>query len=251
MTVKSIFVPESYLREEIRVGYDQAGGDADPAEDEAAAEGKSLVEFKPAETEAADETEPIADDEPVTDDAADAGPSAFLADDDPDGDLEADQGPDADLYPETTDIYDDLKKFDALDNLGEEPQPVATGGGLFGNDFTSVLQTLMVSGNNMPVADILEDGVYELNAIKSYLDSIAQSLAKIAEKYAGDGYGNNKRDRNDRNDRNDRGNKPYNNDRGNKGNKQFFNDRGQQGQDRQDRQDDAEPEAQIEDGLDE
>jgi hypothetical protein len=241
MTVKSIFVPESYLREEIRVGYDQAGGEATEAAD--AAEEVSPVVFKPVEPES-EESGDAADaaEEPTTE-GGDSRPSAFIADDEEEPLERRDDLEDADPVPEpeTTDLFDGLndKNFDAIDNLGE-PQPEASGGGLFGNDFTTVLQTLMVSGNNMPVADILEDGVYELNAIKSYLDSIAQSLAKIADKYAGDsGYGNSKRDRNDR------GNKPWNNDRGNKG-KQSWNDRG-----RQDQQVDADPEAAIEDGLDE
>lgn len=243
MTVKSIFVPESYLREEIRVGYDQAGGDE--AAEDGSPEEVSPVVFKPVEPEEPADPEETdeADNEPAADDAVDPdlGPSAFLPDAVDPEDLEDLEGG-ADLEPVTTEIFDGLK-FDALDDLGEPQQTVASGGGLFGNDFTTVLQTLMVSGNNMPVADILEDGVYELNAIKSYLDSIAQSLAKIADKYAGDSYGNNKRDRQDRQDR--QGNKPWNNDRGNKGNKQSWNDRGQ------DRQDDADAEALIEDGLDE
>ena len=251
MTVKSIFVPESYLREEIRVGYDQAGGDAEPA---------GLVEFKPAaETDV--RAEPV-EDEPVEDEAEsdageDAGPSAFLPDSDDDAVQDADddavQDADDDAVQDagadgatgaggdapTTEIFKSLQDLDL-----DEPQPVAAGGGLFGSDFTTVLQTLMVSGNNMPVADILEDGVYEMNAIKSYLDSIAQSLAKIADRYAGDSKRN---DRADRADRADKGSKPWNNDRGNKG-----NDRGRQGNDRgQDRQDRQDAEPEVEDALDE
>lgn len=230
MTVKSIFVPESYLREEIRAGYDQAGGDAEAAPAKA-----PLVEFQPVEdaAQAEDETKAADEDE--------AGPAADLFQ--PDSDSEAgDDVADGEAADGPIEEPESRELFDSIQRLGEpeDPEPVATGGGLFGSDFATVLQTMMVSGNNMPIADSMEDIPYELNGIKSYLDSIAQSLAKIAEKYAGDnGYGNNKKDR--------QGNKPWNNDKGNKqwnndkGNKQSWNDRG----------DDVEPEALIEDGLDE
>jgi hypothetical protein len=243
MTVKSIFVPESYLREEIRVGYDQAGGTAEP-------EKAPLVQFQPVQE--ADATDgagaDVADAADVAGgadaDGADdeAEPAAALFEADSDSGSVVDDPAQDDLEPvqdpKSFDIFDDITKIGERDDHVDAP---AMGGGLFGSDFATVLQTMMVSGNNMPIADSIEDAVYELNGIKSYLDSIAQSLANIAEKYAGDGYGNK---RQDRQDRQDKGNKPWNNDRGNK---PWNNDKGNRGQDRQD----SDPEAAVEDGLDE
>ena len=249
MTVKSIFVPESYLREEIRVGYDQAGGTA-----EAEPEKTPLVQFRQDPEDGAADTADGAEAADAAAGEADAVPGGAEAEAD-DDELAADvfkadsisvsvDGGEPDPPQDDLDPVDEDKSFQLFDELakiGERDDPVpAMGGGLFGSDFATVLQTMMVSGNNMPIADSIEDAVYELNGIKSYLDSIAQSLAKIAEKYAGDGYGNK------RNDRNDKGNKPWNNDRGNK---PWNNDKGNRGQ--QDRQDDAEPEAAVEAGLDE
>lgn len=231
--MKSIFVPESYLREEIRVGYDQAGGDDATAK----VEKKPLVEFKPVAAEAeepapeeSDTEEPEVDEVEVLD--------TFAADEDSEDDaIGADAVGDeaVEKAPESDPVAPETRLFDSINEIGNdfEHEPATTGGGVFGNDFTTVLQTLMMSGNNMPVADILEEGVYELNGIKSYLDSIAQSLSKIADKYVGDS-GNNKRDR---------GNKPWNNDRGN--NKPWNNDKNRG---RDDGNDDI---ANLEDGLDE
>lgn len=73
--------------------------------------------------------------------------------------------------------YSDMQAFDGMQN----------GGGMFsGPDVFNVMRTMLTSSaTGASVADLFEDAVYESTIIKGHLDSIAQSLAVIAEKYAG------------------------------------------------------------------
>jgi len=67
------------------------------------------------------------------------------------------------------------------------------GGGLFGGDTDvfNVMRTMLTSsGTGASVAEILEETMYEATVIKGYLDSIAQSLSAIADKYCGGDSGN-------------------------------------------------------------
>jgi hypothetical protein len=244
--IKSVFVPANLLREEIRVGYQEGGdGEADAPTEEATQEEATVEEnptFEPAQPPEEEETpegvaeegDPdasvengVTDDVPAEDEGTgDAGAAeegaadvaADVASDDSVEDgitFEEDKphtGVDAALDQELPNLnniddgqlggYDDMEAFDAQ-----------LGGGMFssGPDVFNLMRTMLTSsatGASMP--DLFEDAVYETTIIKGHLDSIAQSLAIIAAKYAGPGNSgadNNGRNRGrgDRADRGDRG----------------------------------------------
>ena len=218
MSVKSIFVPENLLRDEIRVGYDQRGGEPEPEQESQAAEGGDTFDraeenMAPADdpTDSADPAEPTdpagpkdpEDPEDPTDladladptDLADPAESVFKPDDDV-------------IQPAIVDAIEDFDD-DNDEQEGTRSEPDQEGGALFGSGMAELLQSLFTSSSsNHTLADLIEDGVYELSVIRTCLDSISQSLATIAEKPAGNNHGdrynkkfNNSRDRENGRDR--------------------------------------------------
>ena len=201
--IKSVFVPANLLRDEIRVGYQEGGdGEASPV-DEAPVADETPVEKNPTfeEPEAAEDA-PMEGAETEETAAEDAGDGAQEPDEVPveeaatvgtqdatDDSFDKDNtetGVDAplekmlpNLRAEQAGGYDDMEAFDSQ-----------IGGGVFssGPDVFNIMRTMLTSsatGASMP--DLFEDAVYETTIIKGHLDSIAQSLAIIAAKYAGPG----------------------------------------------------------------
>lgn len=217
--IKSVFVPANLLREEIRVGY-QAGGDGDSAGANDAADAgdtavagdaaeqaseepvdQGLETFEPAEPdptadkpadepvdgpadepadEAADEPEDEPAEEPSEEPAVEDTGAAEFAEDgahDVDAALVA-PSEDGEMLPNLGGYDEDMEAFDNQN-----------GGGLFSSpDVFNAMRTMLTSSaTGASMADLFEDALYETTIIKGHLDSIAQSLAVIAEKYAGRG----------------------------------------------------------------
>ena len=200
--IKSIFVPTNLLREELPIGYDQVAGADGEAETEGVDPDASVAPlFAPADAEPVTTT----DAEPET---ADAEPEPETADAEPEPEPET-----ADAEPETadaapvqptefsadpqeqsgglvaaieSDMLEPLPNLDDQDGGFDFDDPdQAQVGGFDGAEILNAVQSMFVSASDATLADLVEDGVYQLSIIKGFLDSISRSLAAIADKYAG------------------------------------------------------------------
>lgn len=217
MTVKSIFVPANLLRDEIRIGRGGAappahGGDTDGDGDDDDDDFEVPGDYA---TDAPDDDSPADDpvgDDPVGDDAAEVADDD-AGDDARDVDAAEEDVPATNAAEETefaadpvtkeapapfpSDVASPVQVFPSLDDGddaedaddGDDGFGPARGGGVFGGDVAATLSEMLLSSNNATAANIMEDSVYELNAIRSYLDSIALSLKEIADKYCRDSSG--------------------------------------------------------------